>query len=134
MKLLKAWLPVILWAALILSAANDRFSDRQTGGWLERLFGRIPPEVNVLVRKSAHVAEYAVLALLAWRARKTIATPLLISLAVACADETLQAMTVTRTGSAVDVVWDMTGAILAVVTARELRRRRKPADVAFPGA
>ncbi|HEX8409387.1 MAG TPA: VanZ family protein, partial [Thermoanaerobaculia bacterium] len=95
MKLVKAWLPVILWAALILSAANDRFSDQQTGGWLERLFGRLPPEVNVFVRKGAHVGEYAVLALLAWRARKTIVTPLIIALAVACADETLQAMTVT---------------------------------------
>lgn len=128
MKLLKAWLPVILWSALILSAANDRFSDQQTGGWLERIFGRLPPEVNVFVRKSAHVAEYAILALLAWRARKTIATPLLIALAVACADETLQAMTVTRTGSAVDIVWDMTGAILAVMVARRL----SPAAPAAP--
>jgi len=123
MKLLKAWLPVILWAAVILSAANDRFSDQQTSGWLDRLFGRMPPEVNVVVRKGAHVAEYAVLALLASRARRTIVTPLLICLSVACADETLQAMTVTRTGSAVDVVWDMTGAILAVMAVREWSAR-----------
>ena len=120
MKLLKAWLPVILWAAIILSAANDRFSDQQTSGWLERMFGRLPPEVNVFVRKGAHVGEYAILALLAWRARKTIVTPLLIALAVACADETLQAMTVTRTGSVVDIAWDMTGAILAVMVARRV--------------
>ena len=127
MRTLSAWAPVLLWAALILSAANDRFSDTQTSGWLEHFFGRLPPEVNVLLRKGAHVAEYAVLALLTWRARRTLVTPLLIAWIVACADETLQAMTATRTGTVVDVVWDMTGAILALTLwpparARLLRR------------
>lgn len=123
MRFLKAWLPVILWAALILSAANDRFSEKQTGGWLERRFGRLPPEVNVLVRKGAHVAEYAILALLSWRARRTVVTPLLICLGVAIADETLQAMTVTRSGSPWDVVWDMSGAILALTFVPGARAR-----------
>lgn len=123
MRTLSAWAPVVLWAALILSAANDRFSDAQTGGWLERLFGRVPPEVNVILRKGAHVAEYAVLALLAWRARRTIPTPLLIAFAVACTDETLQTLSVARTGTAVDIVWDMTGAILALTLWPGSRRR-----------
>ena len=83
MRTLSAWAPVILWAALILSAANDRFSDAQTSGWLEYFFGRLPPEVNVILRKGAHVAEYAVLALFAWRARPTLVTPLVIAFAVA---------------------------------------------------
>lgn len=129
MRTLSAWAPVILWAALILSAANDRFSDAQTSGWLESFFGSLPPEVNVILRKSAHVAEYAVLTLLAWRARRTLATPLLIAFAVACTDETLQALTISRTGTLVDLVWDMTGAILALTLwpgsrARLLRRVR----------
>ncbi|HVE71989.1 MAG TPA: VanZ family protein, partial [Thermoanaerobaculia bacterium] len=115
MRLLKAWLPVVLWAAIILSAANDQFSDRKTEGWLDRLFGRVRPEVNAMIRKSAHIAEYAVLALLSWRARRTWVTPLLICLAVASADETLQAMTATRTGSAADVLLDMCGAVLALI-------------------
>jgi VanZ family protein len=123
MRLLKAWLPVVLWAAIILSAANDRFSDTQTSSWIDRLFGRTRPEVNVLVRKGAHVAEYALLSLLAWRARRTLVTPLVICLAVAIADETLQAMTVTRTGSVFDVVWDMSGAILALTLLPKARAR-----------
>lgn len=123
MRFLSRWLPVVLWAALILSAANDQFSEARTGGWLERIFGRVPPEVNVIVRKGAHVGEYAILALLAWRATRTRALPLAICLAVAIADETLQAMTVTRTGSAVDVVWDMLGAVLAVSAAPAVRAR-----------
>jgi VanZ family protein len=131
MTFVRLWLPVLLWAALILSAANDQFSDSNTAGWLERLLGRIPPEVNVIMRKSAHVAEYAVLALLSWRARKTWGIPLLICLAVAVADESMQAMTANRTGSIADVGLDMCGAVLALLclpSARAkllaLRRRR----------
>lgn len=123
MRLLKSWLPVVLWASIILSAANDRFSDRNTEGWLDRIFGRLPPEVNTLMRKGAHVAEYAVLSLLSWRARRTVFTPLLICLAVAGADETLQAMTVTRTGSVADVALDMCGAVGALICVPGARRR-----------
>jgi VanZ family protein len=123
MRFLSLWLPVVLWAALILSAANDQFSDKKTEGWLDRLFGRVRPEVNALMRKSAHVAEYAVLSLLAWRARRTWVAPLLICLAVASADETLQAMTITRTGTPADVALDMCGAVLALVVVPAARAR-----------
>jgi VanZ family protein len=123
MRTLSAWLPVVLWAALILSAANDQFSDKKTESWLDRLFGRVRPEVNAVMRKSAHVAEYAVLSLLAWRARRTLAVPLLICLAVACADESLQAMTVTRTGSPADVALDMCGAVGALTFVPGARAR-----------
>lgn len=114
MRLLRLWLPVILWAAIILAAANDRFSDEETGGWLDDVFGNLTPVMNVLMRKGGHVAEYAILALLAWRARQTLATPLVIAAAVAIADESLQAMTVTRTGSPWDVAVDLCGALLAL--------------------
>jgi VanZ family protein len=123
MQFLKSWLPVVLWASIILSAANDQFSDKKTEGWLDRIFGRVPPEVNVFVRKSAHVGEYAILSLLSWRARRTLVTPLLICLGIATADETLQAMTVTRTGSVYDIVWDMSGAIVALICVPAARAR-----------
>lgn len=125
MRFVKSWLPVLLWAAIILSAANDQFSDRETGGWLERTFGSIPPEINVVVRKTAHVVEYAILALLAWRARRSWIVPLLICLAVACTDETMQGMTANRTGSPADVALDMLGAVVAVACAQGARRSRK---------
>ena len=123
MRLLKSWLPVVLWAFIILSAANDQFSEKKTEGWLDRMFGRVRPEINAMVRKSAHIGEYAILALLSWRARRTLVTPLLICLAVAAADETLQAMTATRTGSVGDVLLDMCGAVLALTCVPEARRR-----------
>ena len=131
MRALSLWLPVVLWAAIILSAANDRFSDERTGSWLDGTFGRVRPEVNALIRKSAHIAEYAILALLAWRARRTWVTPLLICLAVAIADESMQAMTATRTGSVWDVMLDMCGAVGALTFLPGARARllsRAPAD------
>ena len=126
MRLLKDWLPVILWAAIILSAANDQFSDRNTAGWLERTFGRIRPEINSMMRKSAHVAEYAILALLSWRARRNWIAPLLICLAVAGADETLQSMTTSRTGTIADVGLDMCGAVAALICVPSARAMLVP--------
>ncbi|MEO8380900.1 MAG: VanZ family protein, partial [Acidobacteriota bacterium] len=83
MRLLKNWLPVVLWAAIILSAANDQFSDEQTAGWLERLFRQpMPRAVNVVLRKSGHVLTYALLGLLAFRAHRTFSVALLVALAV----------------------------------------------------
>jgi VanZ family protein len=123
MTFLRKWLPVIVWAAIILSAANDRFSDEQTAGWLERTFGvAMPRAVNVVMRKGGHVLAYAILALLAWRAHRSLAVAMLVTVAVAIADETMQAMTITREGSVWDVVLDVCGGLLAVVL---VERRRK---------
>jgi VanZ family protein len=122
MRFLKFWAPVLLWAALILSAANDRFSDEKTEGLLVRLFGQVPPIVNLVARKSGHILEYAVLALLSWRARRTLATPLLIVFAVSCTDEILQARTLTRTGSPADVILDTCAGLLALLCLPAVRR------------
>ena len=55
LRLLKLWLPVVLWAAVILSAANDQFSTAHTQGWLTRLFGDLPPIANHVFRKGGQV-------------------------------------------------------------------------------
>jgi VanZ family protein len=115
LKLLSRWLPVILWTMLILSAANDRFSDEQTAGWLERTFGMtLPRVVNVVMRKSGHVLAYAILALLARRAQGSFRIALAIAFAVSVTDETMQAMTATREGSPFDVLLDTCAAALAL--------------------
>jgi VanZ family protein len=72
----KYWLPVLLWMALIFSASSDAnsfaHSSRIIAPVLHWLFPRMPDDMvnlNVLlVRKCAHLTEYAVLALLLWRA------------------------------------------------------------------
>ena len=119
MRFLKYWLPVIVWAAIILSASNDRFSATNSRTWLERLLGRdVPHAVNVAFRKVGHVAVYGVLGALAWRADRRVAVAMGISLAVAMMDEGNQAMTVTRSGSVLDVLLDGVGAGAAVIGLR----------------
>ena len=122
-RFLKAWLPVVLWAALILSAANDEFSEAKTRGWLAQLLGSAPKIVNTIARKSGHVVAYGILALLGWRARRSVFLALFIAVAVAITDETLQSTTLTRGGSAWDVVLDTCGAALALICVPAVRAR-----------
>ena len=73
---LKYWLPVLLWIGLIFSASSDSNSfarsSRILAPLLHWLFPHLPEDtVNLIVllgRKGAHLTEYAVLALLLWRA------------------------------------------------------------------
>ena len=120
LRFLKSWIPVILWSALILSAANDEFSNANTRGWLERIFGA-PQLVNNIVRKGGHVVGYAILGLLAWRARRTLLAALLVVAIVAITDESMQAMTLMREGSPFDVMLDTCGALLALLFVPKVR-------------
>jgi VanZ family protein len=109
------WLPVILWAAMILSASNDAFSAKESASWLERLLGReVPHAINVAVRKCGHLVVYGVLGALAWRAERKITIAMVIAAAVAIADEYQQGLTQMRTGSPWDVLLDLAGAAIAV--------------------
>jgi len=124
MQFLKRWLPVVLWAAVILSTANDSFSSKHSGGWFRRVFGRdLPHPIHVVVRKSAHIAAYAVLGWLAWRAQRGFTAPIVVALMVASADETLQGLSSARTGLVADVVLDGCAALLCVAV---LERKRRP--------
>lgn len=115
MRFLKLWLPVFVWAAIILSAANDSFSSGETRGWLERLFGRELPEfVNFAFRKGGHVVVYAILGALAWRADRRLPVVFSIVLLVAVTDEYRQGLSPMRQGSGWDVLLDASGAALAV--------------------
>ncbi len=123
LRVIKLWLPVIVWAAIILSAANDEFSNTNTQGWLTRVFGDLPPIVNHVMRKGGHIAAYAILGLLAWRAHRTLRVALLVVIAVASIDETMQSMTLTREGTPFDVLLDTCGALLALTFVPAVRAR-----------
>jgi VanZ family protein len=74
--LLKYWLPVLIWMALIFSASADSHSYEHTSLLVEPFLHWLFPQmseahvkaIHLLFRKSGHVTEYAVLALLLWRA------------------------------------------------------------------
>jgi VanZ family protein len=77
--LVKYWLPPAILMAMIFSASADPQSYQHSarifglfGPLLHWLFPQMPPaqidEIHYLFRKCAHLTEYAVLALLFWRA------------------------------------------------------------------
>jgi VanZ family protein len=126
--------------AVIMGFSSDTGSAKHTGNWLLPIFKVFAPEATAaqleamhgLVRKGAHVTEYAVLAGLWFRAftqglgRSSGAAgwiALGISLGWALLDEALQSMRPSRTGSGVDVAIDTAGALLAVAVARSGWRR-----------
>lgn len=133
---------------LIFTASTDLMSSQRTsrfiGPFLRWLNPRVSDEtvraVQLAVRKTAHVTEYAVLAMLLWRAiRKPVKNDVrpwswreaTLAIAVACAyaitDELHQHFVASRFGSVWDVLLDTFGAaagILALWGAGRWRRHR----------
>jgi VanZ family protein len=119
------FLPAVLWTALIAWFSAEAWSAAGTGFLVPFLASLVPwaaPEqlkAGVwLIRKCAHLVEYAVLAGL-WRwafAPRGTAGWLAfgLSLATAVLDEAHQATTVSRTGSIADVLLDAAGAAAAL--------------------
>jgi VanZ family protein len=132
---IKYWLPPLVWMAVIFSASSDRksfeHSSRIIGPFLHWLFPQISDAaihaVVLVIRKCAHLTEYAVLALLFWRALRRPAkndprpwswrlagiAVLLVAL-YAASDEFHQSFVPTRTASPVDVMIDTVGAIVGM--------------------
>jgi VanZ family protein len=130
-KLIYYWLPVVVWAAVIIQATGRSFDAPHTSGWLAALLGNVSPEtlriINVVIRKTGHLTEYAILTLLSFRAvregRRGFVVPwalvaLAITICVASTDEFLQSFTPTRTSSVWDVGLDTCGGIVALVVVR----------------
>jgi VanZ family protein len=105
---LSAWTPVVLWAGLIfaLSAVPDLGTG--LGTW------------DTALRKLAHVAEYAILAGLVFRASRSAAAAFLLASAYAVTDELHQAFVRGRHGSPVDWLIDSAGALIGVMVAVRL--------------
>ena len=82
--------------------------------------------LDLVLRKTAHMTEYALLWFLLWRAfgyeRAGLAAA--IAIAYACTDEFHQTFVDGRHGTPVDVLIDSTGVALANLAAHRLRRRR----------
>lgn len=141
----------MLWMIMILVASSDWLAASETEGLLRRiltaLFGPIPDArfqlIHFAFRKAGHAVAYAVLTWLAYRSARGPALaapawsrhPLLYALGfsfvTACLDEGHQVFTEARTGSAGDVLLDMTGA-LAALGLVWLAGKRKREAVARP--
>jgi VanZ family protein len=132
---LKYWLPALIWMAIIYSASSDTKSAEHSSRILGPFIHWIAPflsensvgKIVFLIRKCAHLTEYAVLALLFWRAiRKPVrkdsrpwrwgeaALPILFVGLYAASDEIHQLFVPNREGKVADVLIDVTGALLGI--------------------
>lgn len=144
---LRRWVPVLLWAGLIFWGSTDALSVPHTSRFLKPFLLWIDPRlgaetvaaVQIAIRKAGHMCEYAVLAVLVWRASngadlgrvrpwpaRLAWTTWGSAVAYAVSDEFHQSFVPSREGSPRDVAIDAAGAALAVGMvwwAGRLRRR-----------
>jgi|SRR5688500_10840615 len=121
-RLASAWLPVVAWAALIFTLSSIPDLGTGLGGW------------DLALRKAAHVAEYAVLGALLFRAlslaghpfhaASTVAWAWLIGATYAASDELHQHFVPGRQASALDLVLDAAGVAVGALAIRLVRSSR----------
>ena len=133
MQRLKSWIPALIWMTVIfmMSAMPGETSGEQSGRLVEMIFRLVallfgkeaaenlsPDIIHLLVRKGAHMTEYAVLFwcyLYAFKkegAKHPGITALMLSALYAATDEWHQSFTEGRGPSIVDVGIDTVGAAL----------------------
>ena len=104
------WLPVVAWAALIFAFSSVPSLSTHLGTW------------DLVLRKLAHMTEYAVLALLLLRATGSYAWAFGLTVGYACTDEFHQTFVRGRHGSPIDVGIDAVGALIGLAVWRRVRR------------
>jgi VanZ family protein len=108
---LALWLPVALWATLIFALSARPDLSTGLGSW------------DLIVRKAAHVAEYAVLGALLVRALSRPSAAFALGLVYAITDEIHQSFVRGRNASPLDVAIDALGLAAGIAVWRMLRRR-----------
>ncbi|CAA7603119.1 VanZ-like [Acididesulfobacillus acetoxydans] len=125
------WLLVaVLWCVVIFGfTALPIFTGKNTGIVLEQ-FAHVPlrnlKSLNVLVRKTAHVVVYAVLALLLFFAtgHRAVLSYGLATL-YAASDEFHQIFVPGRTPAVQDVMLDSAAALIVILVLRRIRKRHR---------
>jgi VanZ family protein len=109
---LSAWLPVIAWAALIFALSAIPHLGTGLGTW------------DTILRKGAHVTEYAILGLLLLRAVGREVPAFVIGVAYAITDEVHQRFVQGRHASPIDVAIDSAGILLGILLLARVESRR----------
>ncbi|MGI9113047.1 MAG: VanZ family protein [Gaiellaceae bacterium] len=109
---LARWLPVVLWAAVIFAFSSVPDLGTGLGGW------------DLLLRKLAHAAEYAILGALLLRALRRELPALAAGVAYAVSDEVHQHFVPGRRGAPLDVLIDAVGVVVGILAWRSLAWRR----------
>ena len=110
-RVLSLWLPVFVWAAVIFAFSSIPSLSTGLGTW------------DTVLRKGAHVTEYAILGALLYRALGREALALAAGIAYAATDELHQRFVHGRHSSPVDVAIDAVGLALGMLVWLRLRER-----------
>jgi len=110
-RLLTVWLPVLIWAAVIFTLSSIPSLSTGLGTW------------DTILRKAAHLAEYAVLGGLIYRALGREPLALAVGIAYAATDELHQYFVRGRHASPVDVAIDAVGVAIGMLVWLRLRER-----------
>lgn len=110
-RVLTVWLPVVAWAAVIFALSSIPSLSSGLGVW------------DTVLRKGAHVTEYAILGALLYRALKREAFALATGIAYAASDEFHQHFVRGRHGSPVDVAIDAAGVAFGMLVWLRVRER-----------
>ena len=121
-RALSLWLPVIVWAAVIFLFSSIPSLGTGLGVW------------DTILRKGAHMTEYAILGLLLFRAFGRELPALALGIAYAITDEIHQHFVRGRHASPIDVLIDTVGVAIGLLVFRLLRERQTQAvrDAAGP--
>jgi VanZ family protein len=143
---LKYWLPLLCWMGLIFSASGDTHSYEHSSLFVEPLLRWLFPHmpeaqihtIHHLLRKCAHLTEYAVLAMLLWRGVhkpsknnprawnwREVRLVMLAVMLYAATDEFHQRFVLNRTSLVSDVVIDTVGAAVGLLALWILGRWQK---------
>ena len=106
------WLPVLVWAGVIFAFSSIPSLNSGLG------------TLDLVLRKGAHMTEYAILAVLLVRATGSYAWAFPLTVAYAASDEVHQLFVRGRHGSPVDVAIDGVGALIGMALWRSQRARR----------
>jgi VanZ family protein len=110
-RLLTVWFPVVAWAAVIFTFSSIPSLSTGLGTW------------DTILRKGAHVTEYAVLGALLYRALGREPLALAVGIAYAATDELHQYFVRGRHASPVDVAIDAVGLAAGMLLWLRLRER-----------
>ena len=148
----KFWLPVLLWTALIFTASGDKHSAQHSSRFVEPFLHWLFPKmakvdiekIHHFFRKIGHLTEYAVLAILVWRALHMtknnlppwswpkVGGTLLVVFLFAASDEFHQSFVPNRTPQFSDVLIDTIGGAIGLLLLwlfQRLRNRRLPKEL-----
>ena len=108
-RVLSLWVPVVLWAGVIFALSSIPNLGTGLGTW------------DYVLRKGAHMTEYALLAALLLRALEREVPAFLAALAYAASDELHQHFVRGRHAAPVDVAIDAVGIVAGLLVWARLR-------------